>query len=231
MKMTAISINQLKKTYRSTVVVDQVSFDLHHGEALGLLGANGAGKSTMIKCMLGLVMTDQGTVKFSAQPPAYLPENPQLPLSLSAMDLIQFKCASLGMECSHAENTLNQLGLPPAKHHSLLRTYSKGMRQRAALAFALCGKPASILLDEPMSGLDALGRAEVLTLLKQRKQAGMACLMCSHIVPDMVQLCDRILIMAHGKACEEIVLSEHSMQQVALLEERLAYWQVEALPS
>ena len=98
------------------------------------------------------------------------------------------------------------------------------MRQRTALALTLCTQPRLILLDEPMSGLDALGRAETLAILKQRNSQGAAMLMSSHIVSDMVQLCDRVLIMAHGKICEDIVIREHSLHEVKLLEEKLKYW-------
>jgi len=221
---TAIAISKLAKYYGRHKIVDGISLKLNQGEALGLLGANGAGKSTLIKSILGLVLANGGDIEFSGNPPAYLPENPQLPLSLSALNLLQFKCASFGLKAKDAEIMLGQLGLPASRHQTALREYSKGMRQRTALAFALCGDPECILLDEPMSGLDALGRAEILSLLKQRRDGGAAFLMSSHIVTDMVQLCDRVLIMAKGKICEEVTISEHSMHEVKVLEDKLAYW-------
>lgn len=219
-----LNVSELSKHYHEKIVVNNVSLALHSGEAIGLLGANGAGKSTLIKCILGLVHRSQGRVEHPGLFPSYLPELPQLPESLSALSLLSFKCQSAGLDPALAEESLISVNLSADAHRKPIKQYSKGMRQRVALALTLCGDPELTCLDEPMSGLDALGRAEILDLLKQRKEQGASFLMCSHIVADMVQLCDRVLIMAHGKICEDILIRDHSLEEARQLEVKLAKW-------
>lgn len=221
--MSCLHVENMSKSFGKDKILDQISFQVNKNEAVGLLGANGAGKSTLIKCILGLIRTDSGTVQ-TDQTPAYLAELVQLPPSLSALDLLVYKCRSSHLPISTAQDSLNEFHLDPKAHRKPIRNYSKGMRQRTSLAMTLCNQPQLILLDEPMSGLDALGRAETLTTLKSRKQHGASILMSSHIVSDMVQLCDRVLIMAHGKICEQIEIHEHSLDEVALLEQKLKTW-------
>lgn len=219
-----LSVKNISKSYRRQQVVKAINFNLHAGEAIGLLGANGAGKSTLIKCILGLVRASEGCIEHPGTSPSYLPEQPQLPGSLSALALLRYKCSASGLNQALAEQSLIALNLPVEKHSQSLDQYSKGMRQRVSLALTLCGSPQLVLLDEPMSGLDALGRAEVLSMLKKKKDQGTAFLMSSHIVPDMVQLCDRVLIMAHGNICEDIALHDHTLADVQMLEDKLATW-------
>jgi ABC-2 type transport system ATP-binding protein len=219
-----LSVSNLSKQYNHGLVVENVSFSLHPKEAVGLLGANGAGKSTMIKCILGLVRASQGSIAHPDLSPAYLPELPQLPTSLSALALLRFKCSALGLNPELAEESLIAVNLSANAHKQPISQCSKGMRQRVALALTLCGNPKLVCLDEPMSGLDALGRMEVLNMLKIKKEQGAAFLMSSHIVPDMVQLCDRVLIMAHGKICEDVPIHHHSLAEAIILENKLAGW-------
>lgn len=221
--MNYLNIENLCKTYGKDCVLNQVSLHIKKQEAVGLLGANGAGKSTLIKSVLGLVKPDTGTI-FSFEPPAYLAEQAQLPLSLSAMELLTFKCRSINFPIDAAKKSLIEFSLPEKSHHKPIRSYSKGMRQRTALALTLCNHANLILLDEPMSGLDALGRADILSNLKQRNRDGASILMSSHIVSDMVQLCSRVLIMAKGKVRESITIHEHSLEEARNLEQRLKFW-------
>jgi ABC-2 type transport system ATP-binding protein len=220
----ALTVTNLSKRYNHGLVVENVSFSLHPKEAVGLLGANGAGKSTMIKCILGLVRASQGSVAHPDLSPAYLPELPQLPVSLSALALLRFKCKASGLNPALAEESLMAVSLSTDAHQQPISQYSKGMRQRVALALALCGNPKLVCLDEPMSGLDALGRTEVLSLLKEKKEQGAAFLMSSHIVSDMVQLCDRVLIMAYGRICEDVPIHHHSLEEAKVLEDKLVQW-------
>ena len=219
-----LTVTNLSKRYKQQSAVENANLILDSGEAIGLLGANGAGKSTLIKCILGLTHCDEGTIEHPNVSPAYLPELPQLPSSLSAIALLRFKCNASGLNIEMAEKSLATLNLSSNAYNQPINQYSKGMRQRTALALTLCGDPKLVCLDEPMSGLDALGRAEVLNLLNERKQQGTAFLMCSHIVSDMVQLCDRVLIMAHGRICEDVPIYHHSLAEVKTLEEKLAQW-------
>ena len=221
-----LTITNLSKQYNHALVVDNISYSLHSGEAVGLLGANGAGKSTMIKCILGLVHPSHGSTSHPDSSPSSLPELPQRPTSLSALALLRFKCSALGLNPALAEKSLMEVNLSTDSHKQPISQYSKGMRQRAALAMTLCGNPKLVCLDEPMSGLDALGRVEVLSLLKEKKEQGAAFLMSSHIVSDMVQLCDRVLIMAHGKICEDVLIQDHSLEEAKALESKLAQWTI-----
>jgi len=221
--MSCLKVKNLSKRFGKDMALEQVSLQIEKDEAVGLLGANGAGKSTLIKSILGLIRPDSGTIN-SIAPPAYLAELAQLPVSLSALDLLTFKCRSSNHPISAVAASLDEFHLKDKARRRPIRTYSKGMRQRTALALTLCTQPRLILLDEPMSGLDALGRAETLSILKQRNHQGAAMLMSSHIVSDMVQLCDKVLIMAHGRICEEITINSHSLGEVKTLEERLKYW-------
>lgn len=221
--MSCLEVKNLSKVFGKNSVLEQVNFLIGNNEAVGFLGANGAGKSTLIKCILGLIKPSSGTIHY-IESPAYLAELAQLPTSLSAQSLISYKCHSTNHPLSAIKASLDEFKLPESARNRSIRTYSKGMRQRTALAFTLCNNPKLILLDEPMSGLDALGRAEALVALKHRKDSGATIVMSSHIVSDMVQLCDRVLIMAHGKLCEEITIDKHSLDEVKLLEEKLKYW-------
>jgi len=218
-----LNVAALGKRYGETWAVRDAHLKIAKGEAVGLLGANGAGKSTMIKCILDLVHATTGSAELTG-PYAYLPEQPQLPPSLSALSLLRFKCKANRIPIDKAHASLAEVKLSTADIVRPMRQYSKGMRQRTSLAFALCGDPGLILLDEPMSGLDALGRAQMLDVFKQRKDNGAAILMSSHIVSDMVQLCDRVLVMAHGRICESVAVAEHSLAEAKALESRLAEW-------
>ena len=98
------------------------------------------------------------------------------------------------------------------------------MKQRASIAYALVGQPEWLILDEPMSGLDAMGRKQMLEVFKAYGKSGVSLLMCSHSVGDLVRLCDVVHIMSKGKLCESVTISEHSMSEAELLEERLTHW-------
>jgi len=218
-----IKITALGKQFSDSWSIRNVNLHIPEGQAVGLLGANGAGKSTLIKSMLDLVHASEGSIEMGGTY-AYLPENPQLPLAISALSLLTFKCKTNQLPIAQASQMLADVKLDEHAAKRPMQQYSKGMRQRASLAFSLCGNPEIMLLDEPMSGLDALGRADILAYLKHRKEAGATLFMSSHIVSDMVQLCDRIMIMAHGNIRETVQINDHSLAEVANLEAKLAYW-------
>jgi len=98
------------------------------------------------------------------------------------------------------------------------------MKQRTAIASLLAGEPDWLILDEPMSGLDAMGRKQMLDVFEKQKSSNTSILMCSHSVTDLVRLCQQVHIMANGKICESIIISEHSMREAEHLEERLNVW-------
>ncbi|RMH62156.1 MAG: ABC transporter ATP-binding protein [Zetaproteobacteria bacterium] len=221
-----IHVQGLGKAYGRHWALRHATFTVRAGEAVGLLGANGAGKSTLIKCLLGLLRADEGQARLRAHP-SYLPEQLQLPESLTPLDILRCLCRARGWSPRCAEHALHEAGLARRYWGKAIRHCSKGMRQRVLVAWCLCGEQRDrpLLLDEPMSGLDALGRAEVLGLLQRQRHNGAAILMSSHIVPDMVRLCDRVLLISGGRIREEVRLSEHSLAEAEALERKLASWQ------
>lgn len=229
-------LNSLVKAYKGKRALNGVSLSLNPSEVTGLFGTNGAGKSTLIKCMMGLISYDEGHIQHpKSQSPhnshiGYLPEITQLPESVSALQLVRHGWRLKQSDPNRAETGLTEVGLDPAAWNRPVSTYSKGMRQRTALAYALAGNPNWLVLDEPMSGLDAMGRRHVLELLKNRKADRCGILICSHIVPDLVRICDRVLIMADGEIRENFVIEKHSMEEAEYLESRLEHWSKHEAP-
>lgn len=222
-----MQFSQLSKTYNSKKAVDNASIELTSGSIHGLLGANGAGKSTLIKMLLGLVVPDshpdaQNKKSMIAEKVAYLPEHPVLPTSLSAIQIVSHAAKIRARSAASADATLERVGLNPDFWNKPVRTYSKGMLQRTAIAYALAGNVDWLVLDEPMSGLDALGRREILDVFMDIRSEGIGILMCSHSVPDLVRACDKISIMAKGVICETVDVVEHTLEEGARLEARLA---------
>jgi len=218
------SCHSVSKQFQSSSVLKDASLHIRNGEAVGLLGTNGAGKSTWIKSMLQLIHPDSGHTDFDS-PVAYLPEQPVLPPTASAYTLLQLQCNIHQLPDKQIEASLSMVGLDKVNWYKPTKCLSKGMRQRVSIAWVLCNSHAkNIILDEPMSGLDALGRAQMLDCFLQQKNRGVAILMCSHIVTDMVQLCDRVLILHQGQVCEEVVLEHNDMDEVHLLEQKLSQW-------
>ncbi len=220
--ISKITCNSLKKHYAGNATLRDVSLHMESNAITGLLGSNGAGKSTLIKSLLGLIYPDSGDIDgLTGKKIGYLPEMVSLPKSSSAWQLVQL-ALSLKGESSDAASLLKMVGINNAKWHHPLRTFSKGMRQRVALAYAFAGNPDWIILDEPMSGLDALGRRETLEIIKQAHQRGTGILICSHIVPDLVRICNTILVMSAGVIVKTHKVQQHSMQEASELEDCLS---------
>ncbi|MCB2183206.1 MAG: ABC transporter ATP-binding protein [Desulfobulbaceae bacterium] len=187
------------------------SLDVHPGEVLGIVGPNGAGKSTILKILLGFIRATSGTVTIDGRSPAeadvrtkigFLPENPYFYDYLSAEELMRFSAVTAGMPSESIKPRMDELLQTLALDHARkrkLRSYSKGMTQRAGICFALIHDPEIIILDEPMSGLDPIGRKLVVDLILTLKKQGKTILFCSHILNDVERLCDRVAIMAKGQ--------------------------------
>jgi len=216
-----IVIDSLYKKYKPGLfkkpvqAVNGLSLKVPTGTVYGLVGPNGAGKSTAIRMLLNLIRPDSGEVRIDAQPITdgeflqqigYLPENPYLYEHLSLRELLRFAGHACGMPAEKIEARIDTLTRQTGIAHALkrrLRTFSKGMRQRAGLCFALLHDPQLVILDEPMSGLDPLGRKMVCELILELKQQGKTVFFCSHILSDTERLCDRIAILHHGSLVRE----------------------------
>jgi ABC-2 type transport system ATP-binding protein len=213
-------LERLGKTYRDPMTlqpftaVDGLSLGLERGEIFGLLGPNGAGKTTTIKMILGLARPTAGTVRLEGMDPrdpaarrglGYLPENPCFYDHLTASEYLDLAGSLFGLDPgtlrTRAGELLERLGLQ-AHARKRLRKFSKGMTQRLGMAQALLNRPSLLVLDEPMSGLDPIGRAEVKQLLRDERERGATVLLSSHVLAETETLCDRVGILKSGRLVE-----------------------------
>jgi ABC-2 type transport system ATP-binding protein len=189
----------------------ELSFSVEKGETLGLIGANGAGKSTSIKLLMDFIRPDSGTILLFDGAPGtphirkkigYLPETANFPANLTVRDLLRFTGTTCdippGILAERSRELLTLLDLWEVRSRPL-RSYSKGMQQRANFAIALINDPELLILDEPMSGLDPMGRKKIIDLIGQLKEAGKTILFCSHILEDVDRLVDNVLLLDKGQ--------------------------------
>jgi ABC-2 type transport system ATP-binding protein len=215
--MNIINYSGVTKRYNSwprgnkVLALDDFSLQIEQGEVFGFLGPNGAGKSTALKILLNFVYPSAGTVSLMGRSVSdsrargligYLPENPYFYDYLTAKEILWFggKASGLHKHEIHdrTEMLLDRMGLK-ASCERPLRTYSKGMVQRAGLALALVHNPEVVVLDEPMSGLDPIGRKLVGDLILELKSQGKTVFFSSHILTDIERFCDRAGIIVGGK--------------------------------
>lgn len=218
---TVLTVKHLRKQFRigffrkRVEAVRDLSFAVKRGEIFGLLGPNGAGKTTTIKSIMGLIRPTGGVIELfgqdGARPSArklvgYLPENPYFHEYLTPMELLAFHGRLAGLSdkqtTARKRALLEQVGLGEAARRPL-RKFSKGMLQRVGLAQALLAEPAFLILDEPMSGLDPLGRKFVTDLMATLNENGTTILFSSHILSDVERLCHRVIILNRGKTAAE----------------------------
>jgi ABC-2 type transport system ATP-binding protein len=224
--MTEIALHNISKTYdpglfkRKVPAVENLTLDVKRGEVYGLIGPNGAGKSTTIRLLLGLIRPDGGTVLFRGKSLGeagiqheigYLPENPYLYDHLTLRELLEF-CGTVSGMLSPVRNARIDLLLERtdmvAAQKRPLRTFSKGMLQRAGICFALLHDPSVVIFDEPMSGLDPLGRKMIFDVVMELKEQGKTIFFCSHILSDVERLCDRIGVLVAGRLVREFALQD-----------------------
>jgi len=214
--MTAIEMTDLGKVFKGKkgAVVEAlkgVSLSVAQGEVFGFLGPNGAGKSTTIKCLLGLIQPSSGSAAImgrsisaadSRNSVGYLPENPAFYDYLSAEEYLQFVGRVFQMPeillAQRVEEMLKRLDLWDARKRQM-RGYSKGMVQRVGLAQTLIHDPDVYILDEPMSGLDPIGRALVKDIILDLKKRGKCVFFSTHITDDVEKVCDRVGVINKGQ--------------------------------
>lgn len=223
-----IRFEQACKTYRlergkKVAAVKGLTLHVAAGEVFGCIGPNGAGKSTSIKLLLDLIRPDSGSITINGLPVAdeasrarvgYLPENPYIYDFLSAREYLNYAGRLSGMSTaaisSRSSELLTKLKLEQAAGRRI-SGYSKGMQQRTAIAAALIHDPDLVVLDEPMSGLDPLGRKLIFDLIAELKQQGKTIFISSHVLTDIERLCDRVGIIVQGRLCHEGKVSELGM--------------------
>ncbi len=216
--MSAIEISGLSKDYsvgfwrkRPRRALDRLSLRVERGEVFGFLGPNGAGKTTTLKILTGLIFPTEGTATILGKPlgdpeaflhVGYLPENPYFYDYLTAEELLDYFARFFPLTADQRQRrrdaVLKQTGLTEFRHLAL-RKFSKGMLQRVGIAQAVLHEPEIVLLDEPMSGLDPIGRREVRDLVVQLKAEGKTVFFSTHILPDAEALCDRVAILNRGR--------------------------------
>jgi ABC-2 type transport system ATP-binding protein len=200
----------LKK--RKVRALDQLNLEVRRGEIFGFLGPNGAGKTTTLKLLMRLIYPTQGSACILGHPVddvstrariGYLPENPYFYDYLSGRELLEYTAALFGVPAEQArvrgKELLGLVGLDSDRANRQLRKYSKGMLQRIGIAQALVNDPEIVFMDEPMSGLDPIGRREVRDLLLSLRAQGKTVFFSSHILSDVEALCDRAAILSRGK--------------------------------
>src|SRR5918998_5324600 len=215
----AIEIDNLTKDYevgfwrkRKVRALDSLSLAVEEGEIFGFLGGNGAGKSTTMKLLMRLIFPTGGRARILGRDTedisthasiGYLPEHPYFYDYLTAREFLEY-CAELfgytRQDCrARAARLLSTVHLEEKSWDKQLRKFSKGMLQRVGLAQALVNDPSVVFLDEPMSGLDPIGRREVRDLIAGLRQTQTTVFLCSHILSDIEVLCDRAAILQKGR--------------------------------
>jgi len=212
-----LSVENLRKTFHPGLfespieVLKGLSFDVRRAEIFGFLGPNGAGKTTTIKAITELIYPDSGTIAVCGLPHTtleakrkigFMTESPYVYSHLTGREFLRFCAELLGVARSQQEDrisrVLNDVGMAGSGDRKM-GAYSKGMLQRVAFGQALLGDPELLILDEPMSGLDPIGRRDVRDMILRQAAAGVTIFFSSHIIPDVEALCDRVAIVVDGR--------------------------------
>lgn len=220
--MPIVEIENLTKDYevgfwrkRKVRALDGLSLSVEPGQIFGFLGANGAGKTTTLKLLMRLIYPTSGTARINGcdiddvsmhARIGYLPENPYFYDYLTAREFLRYCAELFGQDHAgrdaRTEELLTRVNLEKKSWDRQLRKFSKGMLQRVGLAQALVNDPEIVFLDEPMSGLDPVGRREVRDLIAALRTEGKTVFMCSHILSDIEALCDSVAILKRGRLAQ-----------------------------
>ena len=238
--MNAIEIKNLTKKYRTgfflrqTTAVENLNLSINEKEITGFLGPNGAGKTTTIKSVLGIIRPTSGTIRVFGEDPGYvsvksrigfLPEGPYFYDYLTGYEFLKFYGKLFGIENrtlkKRIESLINEVGLSKSENKPL-KKYSKGMLQRIGIAQALINDPDLIILDEPMSGIDPIGRRDIREIILNLKEQGKTVFFSSHILSDVEMICDQIAIINRGhlvevKKINELRKAGESMYEISVI--------------
>lgn len=233
--MSVIKIEDLNKTYKERDIfkklkgkkekigVENVSFSVEEGEIFSIIGLNGAGKTTIMKCPLGLLDYDSGNInifgkgkleKESKNLIGYLPEISYYPKSIKLKILMEYYSELYGIKDNNQkiDESLEKVGLLN-RSNSRLEEFSKGMLQKVGIAQAILNSPKLLFLDEPMSGLDPLARREVIELLKELKTLGTTIFLNTHILGDIEDIGDRGIVVHKGKVLDSFNLYDKRKEE------------------
>jgi len=231
-----LQIEDLHKSFKTGFIpkgkkiLDGISLEVKAGEIFGYLGPNGAGKTTTLKCVLGLIFPDKGNIRIFGQSNlsmqakekiGFLPENPYFYDYLSATEFLSFysdlTLAKKEEKKALIETLLKLVGLEHAASLQL-RKFSRGMLQRIGLAQALINDPSLIFLDEPLGGLDPLGRKEIRDVIVRLKEEGKTVFLSSHILQDIEMICDKVAILVEGHIINQGAMQDLISEKVEVTE-------------
>ncbi|GLO61910.1 copper ABC transporter ATP-binding protein [Vibrio sp. MACH09] len=209
MSNPVVVLEKVTKQYKQLLALNEIDLTLDSGEVLGLFGHNGAGKTTMMKLILGIIPATKGHIEVCGVDPkskqawhsrksiGYLPENVSFYDQLTGQEVLTYFSRLKSEPTKHIPSLLQKVGLDHAAQRQV-KTYSKGMRQRLGLAQAFLGKPKLLLLDEPTVGLDPIATQEFYSSVDQLKNDGASIILCSHALSGVEQHIDRAMILSSG---------------------------------
>ena len=214
-KYYMIKLNDISKSFKNKKALNKLSLEVSSGEIYGLLGANGAGKSTTLNLLLGFLRPDSGSIEIidstnnktiTNNEIGYIPENVNLYPYLSGLENLDYFCRIAGIKFNSSElkSLLNECGLEQDAYNKPTSDYSKGMRQKVGIAIALAKNAKIYLLDEPASGLDPMASNELSEILKKLSSKGATILMASHDLFRVRETCDKIGILKQGSLIKEM---------------------------
>ncbi len=200
-----INITKLSKTYSKDKIVEDLSLTINKGQIFGFLGPNGAGKTTTMKMLVGLSTPSCGIIEINnssinknKELIGYMPEDPYFYDHLTAKEFLTFMQELFKNKTKDIQNILKLVGLEKAMHQKI-QEFSKGMKQRLGLAQAIINDPQYLFLDEPLDGLDPIGRREFKEIFLNLKKEGKTIFFNSHVLSDVEEICDQIGIINKGK--------------------------------
>lgn len=209
--MTILSVSDLSKSFKKTTAVENIDFTLSPRTCIALIGPNGAGKTTILRLLTGLLKPTKGKITFDGKTAkdireyiGYLPQYPVFPDWMTAKEFLIFSGELARLSKKEAKMKAKKLGERVGLEDALekqISDFSGGMKQRLGIAQALISSPSLLLLDEPVSSLDPIGRREVLTLLEELKEE-MTILFSTHILNDAEEICDEVLLLNEGRIIE-----------------------------
>ena len=213
--MSVARFEAVEKSFGKKKVLNRVTFSLETGEIVGLLGPNGSGKTTIMKLLSGMLSPNCGKIEVDETFRALI-ETPSFYSSLSGLENLRYFAAYAGDSREHLEEIIDLL-----KMRSYIRkrvsTYSLGMRQKLGIAYTLLGNPRLLILDEPINGLDPLVVVEIRELLIALKQRGITILISSHILQEMQEWCDRVLLLKEGNIIGDVPVTPRDGNIVVFL--------------
>lgn len=225
-----IQVENVSKSFKGELAIKNLNLEVKKGEILGLLGANGAGKSTTINLLLGFLNPDSGKIQINEIDTTknsqearkfigYIPENVNLYPYLSGLENLDYFCKLAGLKYTKKElgNYLTTCGLANEEQRKKVGSYSKGMRQKVGIAIAYAKKATIYLLDEPASGLDPLASNELSILLKKLAGENATILMASHDIFRVREVCTRIGILKNGILVKELYSKDVSANELETL--------------